>query len=75
MPLHCRAQGARRETGETKTGYLAAGWVARNNGFELVSRPGLEPGTLALKGRKDPNINSLILRRFPRFSYANKDLR
>jgi hypothetical protein len=28
-------------------------WVAYNNGFELVSRPGLEPGTLALKARKD----------------------
>jgi hypothetical protein len=41
----------------------------------MVSRPGLEPGTLALKGRKDQTINGLISRRFPRFFFANKDLR
>ena len=41
----------------------------------VVSRLGLEPRTLALKARKDQNINGLILRRFPRFFFANKDLR
>ena len=30
---------------------------------------------LALKGRKDQDVNGLILRRFPRFFFANKDLR
>jgi hypothetical protein len=30
-------------------------WVAYNNGFELVSRPGLEPGTLALKAQSNLN--------------------
>jgi hypothetical protein len=28
----------------------------------------------ALKGRKDENINGLILRRFPRFIFASNDL-
>jgi hypothetical protein len=46
-------QERRTRAGEAKIGYLAAGWVACNNGFEMVSRPGLEPGTLALKARKD----------------------
>ena len=30
---------------------------------------------LALKRRKDQNINGLMLRRFPRVFFANKDLR
>ena len=34
-----------------------------------------DASALALKGRKDQNINGLILRRFPRFLLANKDLR
>jgi len=42
---------------------------------DLVSLLGLEPRALALKGRKDQNTNGLILRRFPRFFFANKDLR
>jgi hypothetical protein len=42
---------------------------------DVVSRLGLEPRTLALKARKDQNINGLILRRFPRFFFTNKDLR
>ena len=42
---------------------------------DLVSRLGLEPRALALKGRKDQNVNGLILQRFPRFFFANKDLR
>ena len=42
---------------------------------DMVSRLGLEPRTLALKARKDQNINGLILRRFPRFFFANKGLR
>ncbi len=29
---------------------------------------------LALKARKDLNINGLILRRFPRFIFASNDL-
>jgi len=45
-------QERRTTAGEAKIGYLAAGWVACNNGFEMVSRPGLEPGTLALKALK-----------------------
>ena len=40
-----------------------------------VNHPGLEARTLALKARKDQNINGLILRRFPRVFLANKDLR
>jgi hypothetical protein len=40
--------------------------------FLVVSRLGLEPRALALKGRKDQNVNGLILRRFPRFSMRIK---
>lgn len=40
---------------EAKIGYLVTRWVARNNGFELVSRLGLEPRALALKGRCSTN--------------------
>ncbi len=42
---------------------------------DVVSRLGLEPRALALKARKDQNINGLISRRFPRFFLANKGLR
>ena len=42
---------------------------------DVVSRLGLEPRTLALKDRKDQNINGLISRRFPRFFFENKGLR
>jgi hypothetical protein len=47
--------GRRTTSGEAKIGYLVTRWVARNNGFELVSRLGLEPRTLALKGRCSTN--------------------
>jgi hypothetical protein len=41
---------------------------------DVVSRLGLEPRALALKGRKDENIIGLILRRFPRSIFASNDL-
>ena len=46
-------RGRRAASAEAKIGYLAAGWVACTNGFDMVSRLGLEPRTLALKALKD----------------------
>jgi hypothetical protein len=43
--------------------------------YEVMSWLGFEPMALALKARKDRNINGLILRRFPRFFIASKDLK
>jgi hypothetical protein len=42
---------------------------------DLVSRLGLEPRALALKGRKDSKTIGLILQRFPHFFIANKDMK
>ena len=42
---------------------------------DLVSLLGLEPRALALKDQKLDLHKGLVLRRFPRFFFANKDLR
>ena len=42
---------------------------------DLVSRLGLEPRALALKDQKLDLHKSLVMRRFPRFLFANKDLK
>ena len=43
--------------------------------WNMVSRLGLEPRTLALKAQKEQNINGLILRRFLRYFFVYNDLR
>jgi hypothetical protein len=47
--------------------------ASRKSGSELDER--FAPKALALKARNDQNINGSILRRFPRFIFANKGLR
>jgi hypothetical protein len=56
-----------RDAVERNIGALTSAWHSLNRRPHQID--------LALKGRATQNINGLILRRFPRVFFANKDLR
>jgi hypothetical protein len=56
-----------RDAVERIIGALTSAWHSLNRRPHQID--------LALKGRTDQNVNGLILRRFPRLFFANKDLR